>query len=75
MATLTITTTALQDARLIVAFGNRLQTRDASNVRRDATAAEIKADVIRYVTSVVLEDEQAQSAKSAVAGVVPIVPI
>ena len=74
MATLTITTTALQDSRLIVAFGNRLQTRDASNVRRDATAAEIKADVIRYITSVVLEDEQAQSAKSAVAAVVPIAP-
>ena len=74
MGTLTINTTALQDARLIIAFGNRLQTRDASNVRRDATGAEIKADIIRYITSVVLDDEQSVSAKSAIAGIVPIVP-
>ena len=74
MGTLTINTTALQDARLVVSFGNRLQTRDASNVRRDATGAEIKADVIRYITSVVLDDEQAVSAKNAVASIVPIAP-
>lgn len=74
MATLTITTTAPQDARIVVAFGNRLQTRDASNVRRNATAAEIKADLIRYLTEVVLQDERNIAAKAAADAAVEIAP-
>lgn len=74
MATTTITTTAAQDSRLVVAFGSRLQTRDANNVRRNATAAEIKADLIRYMTQVVLEEERAAAAKAAAAAVTEITP-
>ena len=51
MATMTITTTAQQDARLVVAFGTKL------NLGRNATAAEIKADIINYVRSVVDQQE------------------
>lgn len=74
MATTTITTTAAQDSRLVVAFGSRLQTRDANNVRRNATAAEIKADLIRYMTRVVLEEERAAAAKAAANAVTEITP-
>jgi hypothetical protein len=74
MATTTITTTAAQDSRLVVAFGSRLQTRDANNVRRNATAAEIKADLIRYMTQVVLEEERAAAAKAAANAVTEITP-
>ena len=74
MATTTITTTAAQDSRLVVAFGSRLQTRDANNVRRNATAAEIKADLIRYMTRVVLEEERAAAAKAAAGAVTAITP-
>lgn len=74
MATTTITTTAAQDSRLVVAFGSRLQTRDANNVRRNATAAEIKADLIRYMTQVVLEEERVAAAKAAADAVTEITP-
>ena len=74
MATTTITTTAAQDSRLVVAFGSRLQTRDANNVRRNATAAEIKADLISYMTRVVLEEERAAAAKAAANAVTEITP-
>ena len=74
MATHTITTTVPQDARANAAFGNRLQTRDAGNSRRDATQAEIKADLLRYFTSVVIDDEQAVSSRNAVNSVLPFTP-
>ena len=74
MATFTIITTPAEDARLVVAFGNRLQTRDASNARRNATAAEIRAEIMRFITVMVIEDERAVSAKNAVAGVLPFTP-
>ena len=74
MATFTINTTAAEDARLVVAFGNRLQTRDASNVRRNATAVEIRAEIMRFITNMVIEDERAVSAKNAAAGVLPFTP-
>ncbi len=53
-ATLTITTDAGQDARLAPAFGAKL------GLGRNANAAEVKADVINYVRSVVTEYEFAQ---------------
>ncbi len=52
MATLTITTTASQDARIVVAFGAYL------GLGRNATAAEIKADVIDYVRRTVQSQER-----------------
>lgn len=74
MAVTTITTTPAQDLRLVVAFGNRLQTRDANGVRRNATQAEIKAEIIRFVRQVVLEEEQAQAARDAVLAITEITP-
>lgn len=74
MATLTITTTASQDARIVVAFGAELGLRDAQGVIRNATAAEVKAAVIAYITQVVLEREKTAARVSAEAAVTPIAP-
>ena len=52
MATLTITTTGAQDARIIAAFGSRL------GLGRNATGAEVKAAVIQYVRECVQGYEQ-----------------
>ena len=68
MATTTINTTGPEDARLIVAFGRRLR------LGRNATQAEIVADLRRYLTSVVLDEERQVAAESAIAAVAPIVP-
>ena len=68
MATMTITTTAAQDARIVVAFGHKL------GFPRNATAAEVKADVIAYITNVVRQDEQRIAAEAAAAAVTPIEP-
>jgi hypothetical protein len=61
VATLTITTTAAQDARLVVAFGTRLR------LGRDATGPEIKAHLLAYVRSVVIDEEAKAKALSAAA--------
>lgn len=68
MATLTITTTGAQDARIVVAFGHHL------GLPRNATAAEVKADIIAYITNVVRQDEQRIAAAAAAAAVNPIDP-
>ena len=52
MATMTITTTGPQDARIVVAFGSKL------GLGRNATAAEIKADVINYIRVIVQDQEK-----------------
>jgi len=52
MATLTITTTAAQDARIADAFGKHL------HLGRNATGAEVKAEVINYVRSIVFDQER-----------------
>jgi hypothetical protein len=59
MAVMTVTTTAPQDARLVAAFGNKL------GLGRPATAAEIKADIIAYITRCVAEDEARMLALAA----------
>ena len=69
MATLTITTTAAQDARLVVAYGRKLGTKDAGGVPRSATAAEIKAEVIRMIKQDVAEQEAAAAREAANAGI------
>ena len=58
MAVLTITTTAAQAQRVATAFGSRL------SLGRDATNAEVKAEVINMVRAIVLgyESDQAKAA-------------
>lgn len=53
MATLTITTTAAQDQRLVAAYARLLGTTNPDGSPRNATAAEVKAEVIRQIKSVV----------------------
>ena len=66
MGTLTITTTAPQDARIVDAFGKYL------NLGRDATGAEVKQTVINMLKQVVFDQER-QTAVEAVV-VPPIDP-
>ena len=66
MATLTITTTVNQASRIAAAFGSRL------NPPRDATAAEIKADMIAYIKGIVHSYETQQAANAAANAVVPM---
>lgn len=68
MATTVINTTPEQDARIVVAFGDRL------GLKRNATANEIKSAIINYVTSVVLDYEQREAARAAAQAVAPINP-
>lgn len=65
MATTTINTTAPEDARLVVAFGTYL------HLGRNATQAEIVADLRRYLTNVVIEQER----QAALVALVPATPI
>ncbi len=68
MATLTITTTGAQDARIVDAFGKRL------NLGRNATAAEVKQQVIQFVINAVQEQEQRTAVADALSGITPIDP-
>ncbi len=68
MATLTITTTAPQDARIVTAFGNLL------NLGRDANASEVKAQVIAYISGVVRSYEVEAAYRASVAANTPITP-
>ena len=63
MATITITTTAEQDARIVAAFGDRL------GLNRDATGAEVKADIIQTIKTIVLQYEQRIASQTAIDGV------
>lgn len=65
MATTTITTTAPEDARLVVAFGTFLK------LGRNATQGEIVADLRRYMTNIVVEQERL----AAISALVPAAPI
>jgi hypothetical protein len=68
MATLTITTTAPQDARIVAAFGAKL------GLAGDASAAQVKADVIAYITGVVRSYEVESAYRTAISGNTPIAP-
>lgn len=59
MATLTINTSAAEDARLAVAFGKYL------SLGRNATGPEVKAAIIAWVKGVV-NDQEYQVAKAAI---------
>ena len=51
MASMTITTTAQQDARIVAAYGTKL------GLGRNATGAEVKEEVIRMIKRDVREQE------------------
>ena len=57
MATLTITTTAPQDARIVSAYGKFLGTVDGNGDPRNATGAEVKQAVINSIKQVVFDQE------------------
>lgn len=73
MAAQTITTTAGEDSRLAAAFGDFLQVRNASGQQRNATAAEIKAAQVAWVTQIVLAYED-KVARAALTPATPIAP-
>jgi hypothetical protein len=58
MGSFTITTTAAQDARLVVAYGTYLGTVDGNGDPRNATGAEIKANIIASIKGIVLSQEK-----------------
>lgn len=58
MGTLTINTTAPQDARILTAFGNRLGTVDVDGFARDATGAEVRDEMIALMKTIVLQYEK-----------------
>lgn len=60
MGNLTITTTAPQDTRIVAAFGARI------GKVGNATAAEVKAEVIRIIKEVVDNYESDQNARAFV---------
>ena len=64
MASITITTTAPQDARLGPAFGDLLGLRNAQGQPRSATAAEAKAYLVSHMRQIVTtyEDRLAHAA-------------
>ncbi len=67
MASITITTTAPQDARLGPAFGAMLGLRNGSGQPRNATTAEAKDYLIAHIRQIVqnYEDGQYVAAKPA----------
>jgi len=66
MPTLTITTTADQASKIAAAFGAKY------DPPRDATAAEVKADVIEYIKGIVQSHRTQQAANAAADAVVPM---
>ena len=74
MGTLTINTTAPQDARIVDAFGKVLGTVDGNGDPRDATGAEVKAHVIQYIKNIVLTQERKAAAQAASDAVPDITP-
>ena len=67
MATTTFNTTAAEDVRISAAFG---QFYNVPN----ATQAQVRQQVIQWITGVVQAYEQNKASASAVAAVVPIAP-
>ena len=58
MGTLTITTTAPQDARIVAAFGKRL------GLPGNASAAQVKAETIHFIRSVVESTERDEAVRA-----------
>ena len=74
MGSMTISTTAEQDDRLIAAYTDLLQPTDGNGDPRNATAAEIKARIIEDIKGVVHSYETAEAADTATSVIVPIEP-
>ena len=76
MATLTITTTVAQAQRVATAFGAELnlETIDNPPLPRDATNAEVKALVIRFIKDIVLSQERRVASEAATAPISEIEP-
>jgi hypothetical protein len=71
----TITTTQAEDSRIAAAFGHILNAKAADGVTpRNATAPEVKAAMVAWLTLAVKEDEQSQARIAAQNGVSPIAP-
>jgi hypothetical protein len=66
MGTLAITTTGAQDTRIVAAFGSKL------GLPGNATGAQVKADVVNYIKSVVHGYETQQAAIAAADAVTPM---
>lgn len=66
MGTLTITTTAQQDARIVAAFGRRL------GLGRNATGAEVRENIVQFVRDVVEQQERDAAALAAMDAVTPV---
>lgn len=66
MASVTLTTTAPQDTRIVAAFTHALG--------KPATVADVKAFLVTALTNYVLAIEQQIAADAAAAAVTPIVP-
>ena len=74
MPKLTITTSAAQAQRIATAFGRLKNRRKPDKTKRDATAAEVKADVIEFIRSVVINYEQDLAIQAATDAVPDITP-
>ena len=74
MATLTINTTPAQDSRILEAFGKYLGTVEPGQGRvpRDATPAEVKASIVKFIKKTVKRHEDRVAADAAVAAVAEI---
>lgn len=66
MATLEITTTPAQDARIAEAFGEKLM------LFQNATLPQVRQHIIDYIINVVLEHERRKALDAAVIDVTPI---
>jgi len=66
MASVTITTTAPQDTRIVAAFTQALG--------KPATVADVKEFLIKALVNFVLEIEQQKAAATAAAAVTPVTP-
>ena len=71
---MTINTTAAQAQRIAKAFGRLKNLRESDKTPRDATANEIKADVIEFIRSTVINYEQDVAMQAASKGVSDIDP-
>ncbi len=74
MPTLSITTNASQAQRIATAFGRLKNRRETDRTPRDATGAEVKAEVIDFIKQVVISYEQdvaMQAASNAVPDITP----
>ena len=66
MPDITLTLTATQAARVTDAFGRYWNLSDANGVARSATAAEVKAFLVRQLKAMVLQQEQRKAESTIV---------